>query len=409
MNDKHKTLLQFITCDAEHCGHKHPTKWCSKCKMAFYCSRDCQTAGWNKVHKKVCPVFAAMTAQAAAAANETRRPTKHVTGMTEGSAETAGSCGICLEETITDPIVFDKCKHAFCYACVVQYQTSDLCSNKKVGSKTKCPYCRTEIPDVVESTDAKIDFLVAQVEQGGMPAEERNSLVTKTLANLQKLCDAGDPILKIMFTNGRAKLLSLRGDHLAALNELNEALPEWTEKVENGKKLLNLAAICRARNLDFSEQARKYKLDRTSANLHVTDLIGLYLHIARMHMKLENWEGAGDVYELLCQRFPVPHGMTFDQQGKMFRGALECHYQMKKYDMCIWLGEVIMEKYPFAPSAVKATALAYKAIGNMDKARELAAKGVLYSVACNETKEMTWDFWKEINEEGAVSASIFGL
>lgn len=94
-------------------------------------------------------------------------------------------------------------------------------------------------------------------------------------------------------------------------------------------------------------------------------------------MKLEDWEAAGGTYEMLCQRFPVVDGMPFAQQGAMFRGAQECHYQMENYGLCILLGEDIMKKYRFTPSAHKATARAYKAIGNMDEARKLAAKAIL--------------------------------
>ncbi|KAF9947081.1 hypothetical protein BGZ72_010888 [Mortierella alpina] len=54
--------------DSTKCGHcaKSETasgsklKRCAKCKSAFYCSRECQTAHW-KVHKKVCATLGAST------------------------------------------------------------------------------------------------------------------------------------------------------------------------------------------------------------------------------------------------------------------------------------------------------------------------------------------------------------
>ena len=35
------------------CDNEDGTKYCGKCKVQFYCSRDCQKKGWSK-HKKSC-------------------------------------------------------------------------------------------------------------------------------------------------------------------------------------------------------------------------------------------------------------------------------------------------------------------------------------------------------------------
>ena len=54
-----------------------------------------------------------------------------------------GPCAICLEETITNPVVL-PCGHAFCFACVGKYQQTSE------SDEASCPYCRGEIPNVVE-------------------------------------------------------------------------------------------------------------------------------------------------------------------------------------------------------------------------------------------------------------------
>ena len=56
-----------------------------------------------------------------------------------------GPCVICLEETITNPVVLD-CSHIFCFKCLDEYQQSLHCSDAK--SESKCPYCRGEMPDL---------------------------------------------------------------------------------------------------------------------------------------------------------------------------------------------------------------------------------------------------------------------
>ena len=60
-----------------------------------------------------------------------------------------GPCAICLEETITNPVVM-PCGHAFCFACVGHYQKSST------SKEALCPYCRGEIPDVVDKAFGEI-------------------------------------------------------------------------------------------------------------------------------------------------------------------------------------------------------------------------------------------------------------
>lgn len=105
------------------------------------------------------------------------------------------------------------------------------------------------------------------------------------LADIQKLCDTGDPVLKILFTHHRARLLSLLDDHKVALHELQDALPEWTELAGKGAKLENIVAKSRMLNLNFSEEAKKQNLGPPGGVLRKTDLVQLYLHIAEMQKK----------------------------------------------------------------------------------------------------------------------------
>jgi len=37
----------------ETCG-KPAKKWCAKCKVVWYCSRDCQSSHWKSSHKSIC-------------------------------------------------------------------------------------------------------------------------------------------------------------------------------------------------------------------------------------------------------------------------------------------------------------------------------------------------------------------
>ena len=69
-SDVFEDFLEDPKC--EECGAM-ATQRCSKCKMAWYCSRDCQLRQWKK-HKPICAMFKEAkdheASEKAAAANE---------------------------------------------------------------------------------------------------------------------------------------------------------------------------------------------------------------------------------------------------------------------------------------------------------------------------------------------------
>ncbi|GAX11840.1 hypothetical protein FisN_20Lh103 [Fistulifera solaris] len=263
-----QTLRRYITCDAERCGQKHPAHRCSNCKTVYYCSRDCQKAAWKR-HKVVCHSVDKM--KRLTAVIDDLNQMEDITGISEGNAETAGPCGIYLEETIIGPIVFNKCKHAFCYACLIHYQAC-----RRTSSGASCPYCRSEIPDLSQSMAARVSLITARVQRGDLSVEDRHQLLDQALADVQKVCDNGGPGMKIVFTHDRARLLSLRGESKVALQELQDAIPEWTEMAEKGAKIEAIMMKCRAMNLDFNEEVKKLNLGTPGSVLRKEALVQLH-------------------------------------------------------------------------------------------------------------------------------------
>jgi hypothetical protein len=132
------------------------------------------------------------------------------------------------------------------------------------------------MPDLVQSTKAKVNSTVARVEKGAVSETERNALLSEALADVEKLCDTGGPVLKYMFLHNRVGLLSMCGDHDAALTILQEILPG----AENRAKIVDLAGKCYAFDLDFVEEARKENLNPKEGAIHKSDLVAIYLQIA---------------------------------------------------------------------------------------------------------------------------------
>ena len=54
----HKYATAFIDAKLKNkcfsCGNTGTMKCCSRCKCAYYCSRDCQAAAWKSGHKATC-------------------------------------------------------------------------------------------------------------------------------------------------------------------------------------------------------------------------------------------------------------------------------------------------------------------------------------------------------------------
>ena len=46
-------LPPTISHSCTHCTQGNATSRCSKCKLVYYCGKECQQAHW-KVHKKIC-------------------------------------------------------------------------------------------------------------------------------------------------------------------------------------------------------------------------------------------------------------------------------------------------------------------------------------------------------------------
>ena len=77
-----------------------------------------------------------------------------------------GPCAICLEETITNPVVL-PCGHVFCLSCVGKYQWASE------SGKASCPYCRGEIPDGLERAFERGKLYLGRATTSPKGSEER--------------------------------------------------------------------------------------------------------------------------------------------------------------------------------------------------------------------------------------------
>ena len=116
-----------------------------------------------------------------------------------------GPCAICLEETITNPVVM-PCGHAFCFACVGHYQKSSS------SKEALCPYCRGEIPNVGMKAAERVKSYSDRALSSSKGSEEQKKYAKLSLAEFDSIMKLFDPdknivaYMKMLHTNGSVTL-----------------------------------------------------------------------------------------------------------------------------------------------------------------------------------------------------------
>jgi Ring finger domain len=111
------------------------------------------------------------------------------------------ACGICLEEPIQSAVVLSQCRHAFCFACLMDWQSH----GKNETDNKWCPFCRGSIEkSVVEEAMGKARMLATRASR--LP--ENDTTQRRELCELAVL-----ELDKILEGEGHAYAL-LEGRHL---------------------------------------------------------------------------------------------------------------------------------------------------------------------------------------------------
>jgi len=125
-------------CGVSEEAHGKPLSACSRCKLAYYCGRECQATHWKAGHKQFCVAAADRTPSAAANAAKV----VEVTGASTATAVASGAkCTICLDPIAQPEACTLACGHAFHVCCV-----SSLRAFGSTGAASVCPNCRHALP-----------------------------------------------------------------------------------------------------------------------------------------------------------------------------------------------------------------------------------------------------------------------
>jgi tetratricopeptide (TPR) repeat protein len=199
-----------IECDAS-CGKSNPQKRCSRCHFVYYCSAECQKRHWSE-HKTDCK--AAKTIKLSMMGLNEDVPVS----FPESSVGINTECCICLEDKIDTPVVLENCRHAFCTACLIEWQRVVPTSEDR--RETCCPICRSETSNVVDSMLEKARMYASRANRRGVTDEVKKRYREEALDEVEKVLRIDPPHLQAFFT--KAEIVRELGDPGAAIEALNQ-------------------------------------------------------------------------------------------------------------------------------------------------------------------------------------------
>ena len=247
-----------------------------------------------------------------------------------------GPCAICLEETITNPVVM-QCGHAFCFACVGSYQFS----SKSAGL---CPYCRGEIPNVGMKAAERVKSYSDRAHASSEGSEEQKKYAKLAVAELESFIELSpdketELYMHISFAKATmTAMIDQPEDTIAATDEallLNEKHPGIMEL----------------------EQVKEIKCNQAEA-----------------YVALGKWEEAGKIYKTLYNTY-LQSGI---HNALVPMGLTRTKYELGKYDEAIEIGSAGIKEFRQYPGVHKYVALSHKAKGNIDEAKKTISRAILY-------------------------------
>lgn len=281
----------------------------------------------------------------------------HTTNTTDGDDET---CGICLEDI--DPMhrVGLSCGHAFCYACLKEYQSKATLRGVATDVSTvSCPYCRTQIEDNVDSVviDRALLLISRSIRQ------KNHEHATVAVQELEKVLDV-EP-------NNIGALIVMADAH-CALDKPDVAVTNYERVLEIDEDSFRVAG-------SSADSPVKFRLGGHGP----VRLFGVKLKLAEAHMQNRDWEAAKAVYISMLELMVEPTIGTPPQQRQVFMGMARCAYHFQEYDRAVAASEAAIEMNRLFPDVRIYMFLAQRDSGVIESARATLHRAAIY--------EAPWD------------------
>eukprot|EP00814_Leptocylindrus_danicus_P010834 CAMPEP_0116024312 /NCGR_PEP_ID=MMETSP0321-20121206/12231_1 /TAXON_ID=163516 /ORGANISM="Leptocylindrus danicus var. danicus, Strain B650" /LENGTH=406 /DNA_ID=CAMNT_0003495997 /DNA_START=99 /DNA_END=1319 /DNA_ORIENTATION=+ len=378
---------ECIECDNEKCGKSNPQKRCSRCRCVYYCDASCQKNHW-KEHKPWCKEIKP---------SDVNKSVGDALPVAESPStqELRLQCGICLEEneSIVNPMFMPGCNHVFCFKCISDYQAfaamptefMDLFSRKE----NTCPMCRTQVPKVDETLIERALQYGAKANQAGN-VEERDRFCDFALDELQKVLDNKPDNLSALFVKSQILLIKDQPEHAVGViqnmididKQGRENTQMMLDMILEGEKLESMGRYSEAKQID----ERLEEFERSGLSLEHIGAgkggnIDLYILLADAKKCMNDWSGAVEAYRSIGEQ-TLSSGSAI-QKRKMIMGLCHCHFELGEYHQAITLGDLALQINRHFPGVHKYIALSTESIGDVEGAKKIMSRAVLY--------ETPWD------------------
>ena len=248
-----------------------------------------------------------------------------------------GPCAICLEETITNPVVL-PCGHVFCFGCVGGYQCS--------SDSEECPYCRGEIPDVFDNAAERLKLYCKRAFASSKSSEEQKKYAQLAVAEI-------DAFMELLNPEDKNKEAYMNMLHTKAMMTAMTGQPEDSIKITDEILSLNES------HPGIFDPAKVKQTKRFQAAAYVA---------------LGKWEEAGKIYKALYKAC-LQRG---EYNALVLMGLARTKYELGKYDEAIEYSNIAIEAFRQCPGVHKYVALSQKAKGDIDEAKKTMSRAILY-------------------------------
>jgi hypothetical protein len=371
-------LRKQIECDC--CQKVNPSKRCSRCRGAYYCSNECQKADWNN-HKLVCQSRDEQTIF-------TNRVQKIAQSkpISQKQEQLHGTCSICLHEPMVNPVVLPDCHHAFCYTCLAEWQKSSM----------QCPNCR-------ETTQMSV--MESALDNATTYFAEKGLLEMKRWHNHSQKNTSSDSSDDMSKASERDENDNTINDHQnmylnLALDQVNRVLrsnPNDVQALRVKGQILLVSKPIEA--LDLLEKADAIIEEDPTSNAtkarNLIENIMVGVQSCEAMISLDKISQALDTYKVLERQVSKLNGNEHQEvvHYLILMGETRCLLQMKEFQRSKCVAECAIRLNRRHPGLHMMVAMSQFALGEKNHAVRTMCRGVLYEApwnTANQVKNLEW-------------------
>jgi tetratricopeptide (TPR) repeat protein len=296
-------------------------------------------------------------------------------------------------------VVLEGCKHAFCFACLKEWQThsTNTGSFDTEDAAMSCPYCRQDIEkSVVQDTMEKAFLYTARAKRLQEKDPDRKKYFELALAEVNKILVTDERDLDALCLKCHILRYNAPEDAIQAYERLLELDREGSANLEIMEAMMDKVQVA----LDSGDDD---EADRLMGPVEAYHALGKFVSklgsgprrlfaqmadFAEAHEAVGNWEEARAIYHAMMKETIDDDPETTDEDQNcmnhmIYRGSSRCMYQLGFYDNAIATGELALAMNRLIPGVHKLIALPQLALGQVEAARTTMRRGVVY--------EAPWD------------------